>query len=167
MMAGYRNVPEKTSEALDADSWLHTGDIAQIDEEGYISHRRPQEGTDHLLRPARTCRPPTIESTLKAECTLVGSVVAIGDRRPYNVALMTTLILDARGALLDDESVLAELEPASPQRATGASRKDQALQDPARRVVEAGGDELTPTMKLKRKPIAEKYSAEIDELYNP
>ena len=50
VMRGYRNDPEKTAEAIDSDGWLHTGDIAEIDADGYVLDRRPQEGADHQRR---------------------------------------------------------------------------------------------------------------------
>ena len=47
VMRGYRNQPEKTAETIDADGWLHTGDIARVDDDGFVVDRRPQEGADH------------------------------------------------------------------------------------------------------------------------
>lgn len=167
VMRGYRNEPEKTAEAIDSDSWLHTGDIGEIDDQGYV---RIVDRKKELIINAggKNMSPVRIENTLKAECTLVGSVVAIGDRRPYNVALMTLDPDALAGRSLDDESVLAELEAGI---ARGNERLARVEKIKRYKILpgewQAGGDELTPTMKLKRKPIAEKYSAEIDELYNP
>ena len=113
--------------------------------------------------------PANIESTLKAASPLIGSAVVIGDRRPYNVALI----------VLDPDARRARRDGLGRRDAIGA-RPSSAANAPACRTVEQikrftlldeewepGGDELTPTMKLKRKPIAEKYAGEIDALYAP
>ncbi len=126
--------------------------------------------------------PANIENQIKAACPLVGSVVAIGDRRPYNTAL---IVLDpvaaasfaAANGLADAatpaelaraSAVLAEVEPRALERANASAqpgRADQAPRDPAEEW-QPGGDELTPTMKLRRRPIAEKYAAQIEAMYS-
>jgi long-chain acyl-CoA synthetase len=165
VMAGYRNRPELTAEAIDADGWLHTGDIAHIDDDGYvwIVDRKKEL----IINAAgKNMSPAYIEARLKASGPLVGQACVVGDRRPYNVAL---LVLDPDAA--------AGLDPADP--AVGARVQGEVdaanghLSRPEQikrfRLLAAewlpGGDELTPTMKLKRRPIAEKYAAEIDALY--
>ena len=123
--------------------------------------------------------PANIESHVKSASPLIGQAAAIGDQRPYNVAL---IVLDPDFAPvwasqngLEGKSV-SELAAEDSCREAIQAAIDEANEKMARveqikkfTILEEewmpGGDELTPTMKLKRKPIAEKYSAEIEELY--
>jgi long-subunit acyl-CoA synthetase (AMP-forming) len=123
--------------------------------------------------------PASIENAVKAACPLIGSAVAIGDRRPYVTALLV-LDPDAAGAFAREHGI----EPSSPADLAVHARVIAAVQEGVWRANEGlsrveqikrfklmgeewapSGDELTPTMKLKRKAIAEKYAAAIDELY--
>jgi long-subunit acyl-CoA synthetase (AMP-forming) len=178
VMKGYRNEPEKTAEAIDADGWLHTGDIVEIDADGYV---KIVDRKKELIINAggKNMSPANIESALKSSHALIGQAAVIGDRRPYNVALLV-LDPDAAGAyaarrgladastaaLSQDEQLLKEVTEAVDRANDTLSRVEQIkkftlLSDDWL----PGGDELTPTMKLKRKPIAEKYAAEIEALY--
>jgi long-subunit acyl-CoA synthetase (AMP-forming) len=178
VMRGYRNEPEKTAEAIDADGWLHTGDVATIDDDGYV--RIVDRKKELIINAAgKNMSPANIESRLKAASPLIGQAIAIGDRRPYNVALIV-LDPDACGAyavkagladaspaaLCENEGIVAAVTAAVEEANAGLSRVEQIK---TFRILPVdwlpGGDELTPTMKLKRKPIAEKYVAEIDALY--
>jgi long-subunit acyl-CoA synthetase (AMP-forming) len=178
VMTGYRNLPERTAEALDPDGWLHTGDIAQIDEDGYV---RLIDRKKELIISAggKNMSPANIEATLKGASPLIGQACAIGDGRAYNTAL---IVLDADFAPawaaqhgLAGRS-LAELadEPAvraAVQAGVDAANAQLARPEQIKRFVLVrgdwlpGGDELTPTMKLKRRPILAKYAAEIEALY--
>ena len=90
-MPGYRNLPDKTAEALDADGWLHTGDIATIDEDGYVSIVDRKK--ELIINAAgKNMSPANIESQLKGASPLIGQACVIGDRRSYNTAL---IVLDA------------------------------------------------------------------------
>jgi len=178
IMAGYRNQPEKTAETIDADGWLHSGDIGEFDRAGYL---KIIDRKKELIINAggKNMSPANIEQQLKQGSPLIGQAVAIGDRRPYNVAL---IVLDPdacaafaaeRGlgdaspeAMSQEPAVLAEVQAGVERANSHLSRVEQIKRfkvlgcdwPPA-------GDELTPTMKLKRKPIAEKYAAEIEALY--
>ena len=91
VMTGYRNAPDKTAEALDADGWLHTGDIAEIDDDGYV--RIVDRKKEIIINAAgKNMSPANIESTLKGASPLIGQACVIGDGRPYNTAL---IVLDS------------------------------------------------------------------------
>ena len=178
VMTGYRNAPDKTAEALDADGWLHTGDIAEIDEDGYV--RIVDRKKEIIINAAgKNMSPANIESALKGASPLIGQACVIGDGRPYNTAL---IVLDADfapawAAQQGIEGDLAALSRDERMRAAVQQGVDAANEKLARveqikkfHLVEGdwlpGGEEVTPTMKLKRRPIAEKYSAEISALYS-
>ena len=163
LMAGYRNNPQKTAEAIDAEGWLHTGDVARIDEDGYvwIVDRKKEL----IINSAgKNMSPVNIESKLKAAGPLIGQACVFGDARPYNVAL---LVLDPEaGADPTDPAVVAAVQREVDAANTHLSRVEQVKRFTV--LPEEwlpGGDELTPTMKLERRPIADKYSAVINALY--
>ena len=175
---GYRNRPDLNAETFTDDGWLRTGDIGEFDEDGYLSIVDRKK--DLIINATgKNMSPAHIESRLKGASFLIGSAVVIGDRRPYNVALV---VLDpdgaaafARQAGLGDRPV-AELatEPhvieAIGEAVEQANSQLASVEQIKRfRVLatewQAGGEELTPTLKAKRKPILDKYAREIDELY--
>ena len=178
IMAGYRNQPEKTAETISADGWLQTGDIGAFDEAGFL--KIIDRKKELIINAAgKNMSPANIEQQLKQGSPLIGQAVAIGDGRPYNVALIV-LDPDASAAFaaqhdLADPSpeamsthqdVLAEVEEGVKRANSHLSRVEQIKRFKVLPCDWApAGDELTPTMKLKRKPIAEKYAAEIDALY--
>jgi long-subunit acyl-CoA synthetase (AMP-forming) len=178
VMTGYRNAPDKTAEALDADGWLHTGDIAQIDEDGYV--RIVDRKKEIIINAAgKNMSPANIESALKGASPLIGQACVIGDGRPYNTALV---VLDAdfapafaaqQGIEGADLAALAQDERmrAAVQKGIDAANEKLARVEQIKKfhLVEGdwlpGGDEITPTMKLKRKPIAAKYDSQIAAMY--
>ena len=179
LMKGYRNEPEKTAEAIDADGWLHTGDIASIDADGYV--RIVDRKKELIINAAgKNMSPANIEGIIQVSCPLLGPVVVIGDDRPYLVALLT-LDPDALAAhaaksgsadaspaaLAADPRLHAVVEAGVKQANARLSRAEQIKNFAILpEVWEPGGEELTPTMKLKRRPIALRYAAEIDALYS-
>jgi len=163
VMKGYRNDPVRTSEALDPDGWLHTGDIASIDGDGYV--RIVDRKKEIIINSAgKNMSPANIEIKLRASSPFIAHAVCIGDRRPYNVALIA-LDRELCGGRTADE--LRRAIEAAVAAANGELSRVEQVKRFA--IVDSewlpGGDELTPTMKLKRKPILQKYAAEIDQLY--
>jgi long-subunit acyl-CoA synthetase (AMP-forming) len=178
VMRSYRNAPEKTNEALDAEGWLHTGDIAEIDPDGYV--KLIDRKKEIIINAAgKNMSPANIEAMVKSGGPLIGQACCIGDARPYNTAL---IVLDADYAPqwaaqhgLGDRS-LEELA-GEPQIVEAIQAGIDAANTHLARVEQIkkftivpgdwapGGDELTPTMKLKRRPITAKYQAEIDAMY--
>ncbi len=167
VMKGYRNMPEKTAEAFTEDGWLLSGDVGEFDEAGYL--KIVDRKKELIINAAgKNMSPANIEAKLKAASTLVAQAVAIGDRRPYNVALITLdpETLAARGASADDPAIVAEIEQAVEEANARLSRIEQIKRYEVLKGEWApGGEELTPTMKLKRRPIERKYEAEIEALY--
>jgi long-subunit acyl-CoA synthetase (AMP-forming) len=177
VMKGYRNLPEKTAEAFTEDGFLLTGDIGELDEDGYL---RIIDRKKELIITAqgKNLSPANIEARLK-QIPLVSQAVAIGDRRKYIGALLT-LDPEAAASWAQEQGVegslatIAESEEliAEVQRGLDVANQDLARVEQVKRFAilpadwEPGGDELTPTMKLKRRPIAEKYSGEIEALYD-
>src|SRR5829696_3117049 len=105
VMVGYRGQPEKTAETIDGDGWLHTGDIAEIDEDGYV--RIVDRKKELIINAAgKNMSPANIEATLKGASALIGQTAVIGDGRPYNVALLT-LEPEAVAAFGVDQSAAA------------------------------------------------------------
>ncbi|WP_433667703.1 AMP-binding protein [Nocardia sp. CA-136227] len=177
MMRGYRNDPERTAETVDADGWLHTGDLFTQDADGYL--RIIGRKKELIINAGgKNMSPNTIQQAISAEAPLIGWVVAAGDGRPYNVAL---IVLDP-----EESATFAETHGLSPD--PGALAKDPRVIDIVRAAVEAGNaklsrveqikryavlptywepgrDEVTLTMKLRRKDILERYADRIDELY--
>jgi long-subunit acyl-CoA synthetase (AMP-forming) len=176
--SGYRNMPEKTAELLDGEGWLHTGDIGELDAEGYL--RIVDRKKELIINAAgKNMSPANIESALKSASPLIGQACAIGDRRPYNVALLVLdpdalsafaarhdLDAEALGSLGAAETLISAMAEAVGRANERLSRVEQIKKF---KILDEdwlpGGDELTPTMKLKRKPIAEKYADEIEALY--
>ncbi len=178
VMKGYRGEPAKTAEAIDPDGWLHTGDILDVDTDGYL--RIVDRKKELIINAAgKNMSPANIETTVKAACPMVGAMLAIGDGRPYNTAL---LVFDADSvgpyaaqhgiadasaeALAADPQVIARIAAGVAEGNAKLSRVEQIKRF---RVLpslwEPGGDEITLTMKLKRRPIMAKYADEIEELY--
>jgi len=167
VMAGYRGMPEKTAEALDEDGWLHSGDVGEFDEQGYL--RIVDRKKELIINAAgKNMSPANIEAKLKAASTLIAQAVAIGDGRPYNVALLTLdqETLAARGASGEDEAIAEEVAAAVAAANERLSRVEQIKRFT---VIQGewlpGGEELTPTLKLKRRPIERRYETEIEALY--
>jgi long-chain acyl-CoA synthetase len=177
VMRGYRNQPDQTRATIDADGWLATGDVGELDGDGFL--RIVDRKKEIIINAAgKNMSPANIEARIKTSSPLIGQVCVIGDARPYNVAV---LVLDPDGAmafsrkhgldlplarLADHDAVRAEID-----RAIAAANDHLSRVEQIKRYALLpdewlpGGDELTPTMKLKRKPIAAKYAAQIEALY--
>jgi long-chain acyl-CoA synthetase len=174
---GYLNLPERTAELIDADGWLHTGDIGSLDADGFLSVvDRKKELI--ITSGGENISPAAIESLLVAH-PLIGQALSYGDGRPYVVALLT---LDgdvapawarARGieasslAELAEEPVVLEAVSEAVEAANQRLARVQQVKKWRLLPVEwtAESEELTPTMKLKRRVVHAKYADVIDALY--
>lgn len=175
---GYLDDPEKTAEALDADGWLHTGDVGEIDADGYL---RIVDRKKELIISAggKNISPANLEAALEAQ-PLIGQACAIGDGEPYIVALLV-LDPDLAPAWAAQHGIptatLPELATLPEVLAEVAREIDEvnghfSRAEEIRRFTVLGhewlpdSEELTPTMKLKRRRILAKYAAEIANLYS-
>ncbi|MFD0690431.1 AMP-dependent synthetase/ligase [Actinomadura fibrosa] len=176
---GYLNRPEATADLIDADGWVHTGDIGRLDPDGFLT---VVDRKKELIITAggENIAPSLIENHLK-EHPLVGQALAFGDRRPYVVALITLdgevapVWAAARGiepadlaALAEHPLVLEEIGRAVEDANARLARVQQVKRWrllPAEWTAES--EELTPTLKLKRRVVHGKYTDAIDALYTP
>jgi long-chain acyl-CoA synthetase len=173
---GYLNLPEQTADLIDAEGWLHTGDIGSVDADGFVS---VVDRKKELIITAggENVSPAAVENLLVAH-PLIGQALAYGDRRPYLVALLTLdggvapVWAKARGI----EGSLAELA-ANPEVLAEVGSAVSAANEKLARVQQikywellpvewtAESEELTPTLKLKRRVVHAKYADVIDSLY--
>ncbi|WP_162583544.1 AMP-dependent synthetase/ligase [Variovorax sp. PBS-H4] len=174
---GYLNLPEKTAEAIDADGWLHTGDVGTIDEDGYF--RITDRMKDIIITAGgKNITPSELENELKVSPYITDAVV-IGDGRPY----LTVIIM------IDQENVEKfaqdhDVPFSNYQSLTRAHEVQDLIQGELDRVnarfarveqikkfflletqLSAEDEELTPTMKLKRKLVQAKYAERIGAMY--
>jgi long-chain acyl-CoA synthetase len=172
---GYYKNPEATRETL-VDGWLHTGDIGELDEDGYLKITGRKKDII-ITAGGKNITPANLEAEIKQH-PLVSQCVVVGDRRPYLVALVTldpeeALSYAKEHGLPEDPEALASNEQV---RRAIEQHVDQINQRFARveqvkkirilpRDLSQEGGELTPTLKVKRAVVADKYAAEIDELY--
>jgi long-chain acyl-CoA synthetase len=177
VFSGYLDDPEKTAEALDDEGWLHTGDIGEIDDKGFL---KIVDRKKELIITAggKNISPANLEGALKS-FPLIGQAAVIGDRRPYISAL---IVLDAEVApawakqkglaattvadLAKDPDVLAEIEA----NVAEANKRFSQVEQIKRWTLLADewlpdSEELTPTMKLKRRGVNSRYADEIEGLY--
>jgi long-chain acyl-CoA synthetase len=174
---GYFRQPEATAELIDAEGWLHTGDVGQLDGDGYLKIvDRKKELI--ITSSGKNLSPANIEGLLK-EHPLIGQALIYGDDRPYVVAL---IVLDhelapawaARNgveggdlaAMAASERVLAEVRLAVDAANQRLARIEQVKRFEILPVEwTAESEELTPTLKLRRRIIHAKYAERIDALY--
>ncbi len=175
---GYLNDPEKTAEAIDDDGWLHSGDIGELDDEGYL---RIVDRKKELIITAggKNLSPANLEASLKT-VPIIGQAAVIGDNRPFVSALV---VLDAEVAPVwaaQNGMEFTTLEEfAARQDVVEAIDRmvDEAMSDynHAERVKKVkilteewmpDSDLLTPTSKLKRRGVNERFSAEIESIYS-
>jgi long-subunit acyl-CoA synthetase (AMP-forming) len=178
VMKGYRNQPEGSGDTFTEDGFLMTGDVGEFDEDGFL--RIVDRKKELIINAAgKNMSPANIEAKLKTASPLIGQAIAIGDQRPFNVALIT-LDPDAAPAfarenglegkstaeLAQEEAVVAAVEQGVAKANEQLARVEQIKKFKILPTDwEPGGEELTPTMKLKRRPIAQKYQDEIEALY--
>ena len=175
--AGYLGRPDLTAELIDAGGWLHTGDIGTIDADGFVS---VTDRKKELIITAggENIAPAAVENALVAH-PLIGQALAYGDGRPFVTAL---LALDGEAApawarargitagslteLAADPQVLAEVAAgvaAANERLARVQQVKRWRLLPVEWTAETG--ELTPTLKLKRRVVHERYADVIDSLY--
>ena len=174
---GYLNQPEKTAEAIDPDGWLHTGDVGTVDDEGF--YRISDRLKDIIITAGgKNITPSELENQIKFSPYVTDAVV-IGDKRPYLVALIMIDQENVEKFAQDHDVPFSNYR--SLTRATEIlklieSEVERVNQQFARaeqvkkfRLIEqkltAEDEELTPTMKLKRKLVSQKYSELIDSMY--
>jgi long-chain acyl-CoA synthetase len=176
VFAGYFKEPEATAAVLDGEGWLRTGDIATIDDDGFVTITDRKKDII-VTAGGKNIAPQNLENDLKTS-RFVSQALVVGDRRPYPAALITLDPTElAKWAeereLPGDVSTLAR----SPQVHALVSgivddvNRERSRYEQIKRFVILGRDfdmergEVTPTLKLKRRVVLEHFALEVDALY--
>jgi long-chain acyl-CoA synthetase len=177
VFAGYFKEPAATAEVLDGDGWLRTGDIATIDDDGFVTITDRKKDII-VTAGGKNIAPQNLESDLKTS-RFVSQAIVVGDRRPYPAALITLdpvelgkwaqehgLDGDLRG-LAREPRVVELVSGIVDDVNRGRSRYEQlkrfAILD---RDFEPGRDEVTPTLKLRRRVVLEHFADVVEGLYD-
>jgi long-chain acyl-CoA synthetase len=173
IMRGYLGLPEATAEAIDKEGWFHTGDIGEVDSDGYL---RITDRKKDLIKTSggKYIAPQALEGALKTTSELISQVVVIGDKRKYVSVLVT--VVEAEAKKISGAATYAEAaaSPAVKQKVQEAIDKlNQGLPsyETIKRFTILPRDfsqeegELTPTLKVKRKYCTQKYKRQIDAMY--
>ena len=174
IMRGYYNLPEATAEAIDKDGWYHTGDIGELDADGYISITDRKKD---LIKTSggKYIAPQALEGALKTASELISQVVVIGDRRKYVSVLVTVVEQEAIKLTGAPSYAEATRSPTLRQRVQEAIDKVNATvpsYETIKRFFVLERDfsqetgEMTPTLKVKRKVASTKFKKEIDSMYD-
>jgi len=164
VFAGYYHDEEATRETLDADGFVHTGDVGHLDDDGFlvITDRKK----DIIVTAGgKNVAPQNLENELKLH-PLVSQVLVVGDRRPY-VAALVTVDADAVNGLAPDDvlaAVQAAVDDVNRERSPFEQIRRFAVL-PRDFTIEH--DEVTPTLKLRRKVILEHFADDVEALYRP
>ncbi len=176
--SGYHKNPEASAELIDADGWVHTGDIGELDDDGFLKVvDRKKEMI--ITSSGKNIAPSNIENLLK-ESPLVGHALAYGESKPYVVAILTLdpdvapVVAGKLGVQYDDLADLAQkpeilgvVEQAVQKANDRLSRPEQVKKWkllPVEWTAESA--ELTPTLKLKRRVVHSNYAEALEELYS-
>ena len=177
VFAGYLNLPEKTAEALTPDGWLHTGDVGSVDADGFFTITDRMKDII-ITAGGKNITPSELENDLKFSPYITDAVV-IGDKRPYLVAI---IMIDQDNvekfaqdndvpfgnyaslthAAAVQELIQGEIDRVNKKFARVEQIKKFFLLDTQ---LSAEDEELTPTMKLKRKLVEKKYQPRIEAMY--
>jgi long-chain acyl-CoA synthetase len=173
LFAGYYKDPGATAEAV-VDGWLHTGDIGELDSDGYL--RITDRKKDLIITAGgKNIAPSNIEDALRSN--LIANPVVIGDRRPYLIALLAldlsalTAFAEEHGLhakpadLVRDPAVLEEVRGQVDAVNHGLANVERVRRWTLLPTEFTVGIELTPTYKVRRKVVAERYAAQIEDLY--
>ncbi|HZX95712.1 MAG TPA: long-chain fatty acid--CoA ligase [Myxococcales bacterium] len=174
IMRGYLGLADATAEVIDKDGYFHTGDIGDLDADGYL---RITDRKKDLIKTSggKYIAPQAIEGALKTSSELVSQVVVIGDRRKYVSVLLTVVEAEAKKLTGAASYAEATKHPAVRQKIQEAVDRLNATlpsYETIKRFTVLDRDfaqetgELTPTLKVKRKACTQKYKKEIDGMYD-
>ena len=177
MFGGYYKDPEATAEVLGADGWLRSGDIAEIDADGFV--KITDRKKDIIVTAGgKNIAPQNIENDLKAS-KYISQALVVGDRRPYPAALVTLDAVEI-GKWAEAQGIPAEMADAGRRRAgarpragassttstaTGHGSSRSSGSRSCRATSRSNPDEVTPTLKLKRRAVMQHFAEAVDALY--